>query len=362
MEAYWKLAVDERGSYATGGQTSGEIWSAKQSLGARLGDKNQEYCTVYNMIRLADTLFRWTKDAKYADYIEKNIYNGLMAQAYWQRFKTNGQHYDSPDEGLLTYFLPLAPGSRKGWASETNDFFCCHGTLVQGNAAWERAILYQEDDELTIAQYFDFDAQVQAGGRPVSLSMRRDTLTGSFHLSSTSSARQNIHENTAKYPHHPDCRAEVLCVGTDAPAAFTLKLRVPQWVSGEAVVFVNGVEEGRFAAGKGFVSLRREWKDGDTVRILLPQTIRAVSLPEDKNTVAFLYGPVLLAGLCGEERRLEVPAGSDPAALLVHDGEREWGSWRDTFKVTGQAQGFRFLPMYQIGYELYTTYFPHKSV
>ena len=61
------------------------------------------------MIRLADTLFRWTKDAKYADYIEKNIYNGLMAQAYWQRFKTNGQHYDSPDEGLLTYFLPLAP-------------------------------------------------------------------------------------------------------------------------------------------------------------------------------------------------------------------------------------------------------------
>ena len=64
---------------------------------------------------------------------------------------------------------------------------------------YKRQILYQEDDELTIAQYFDFDAQVQAGGRPVSLSMRRDTLTGSFHLSSTSSARQNIHENTAKY-------------------------------------------------------------------------------------------------------------------------------------------------------------------
>ena len=122
VEAYWKLAVDQRGQYATGGQTSGEIWSAPQALGARLGDKNQEYCTVYNMQRLADYLLRWTGDARYADYIEMGIYNGLMAQAYWQRFKTNGQHYDTPDEGLLTYFLPLAPGSKKGWASEPQNF------------------------------------------------------------------------------------------------------------------------------------------------------------------------------------------------------------------------------------------------
>ena len=82
VEAYWKLAVDQRGQYATGGQTSGEIWSAPQALGARLGDKNQEYCTVYNMLRLADYLLRWTGDARYADYIEMGIYNGLMAQAY----------------------------------------------------------------------------------------------------------------------------------------------------------------------------------------------------------------------------------------------------------------------------------------
>jgi DUF1680 family protein len=118
VEAYWKLAVTERGQYATGGQTSGEIWSAKNELGARLGDKNQEHCTEYNMIRLADYLFRWTKDPAYADYIEMNIYNGLMAQAY-----IGG--------GLISYFLPLNAGAKKGWGSETNDFWCCHGTLVQ---------------------------------------------------------------------------------------------------------------------------------------------------------------------------------------------------------------------------------------
>ncbi len=360
VEAYWKLAVDQRGQYATGGQTSGEVWSSKGFLGARLGDKNQEYCTVYNMLRLADYLFRWTKDARYADYIEMGIYNGLMAQAYWQRFKTNGQHYNTPDEGLLTYFLPLAPGSHKGWASETNDFFCCHGTLVQGNSTWERGILYQEESQLYVAQYFDFTAQVQVQEKPVTLSMTRDTLTGSFHLSSTSSARQNIHENTAKYPRHPDCRAEVLTVETEAPVEFALHLRAPWWVQGEAVVTVNGGEEVRVKAGSGFVSLNRVWNNGDVVRMEMPMGISTWSLPEDPDTVAFLYGPVTLAGLCGEERQLTVEG--DAARLLAHDGEREWGAWRDTFKTVGQERGIRFIPLYQVGYEDYTVYFSLKHV
>ena len=52
-QAYRKSAVTDRGSYVTGGQTCGEIWSAPNQLKARLGDKNQEHCTVYNMMRLA---------------------------------------------------------------------------------------------------------------------------------------------------------------------------------------------------------------------------------------------------------------------------------------------------------------------
>lgn len=39
VEAYWRCAVDERGQYATGGQTCGEIWTPKQELSARLGEK-----------------------------------------------------------------------------------------------------------------------------------------------------------------------------------------------------------------------------------------------------------------------------------------------------------------------------------
>ena len=56
--------MTERGCYCTGGQTCGEIWTPPGELAARLGDKNQEHCTVYNMMRLADYLFRWTGDVE----------------------------------------------------------------------------------------------------------------------------------------------------------------------------------------------------------------------------------------------------------------------------------------------------------
>ncbi|HEY3342676.1 MAG TPA: beta-L-arabinofuranosidase domain-containing protein, partial [Anaerolineae bacterium] len=84
VEAYWRSAVQERGAYCTGGQTCGEIWTPPGELAARLGDKNQEHCTVYNMMRLAQYLLTWTGDVAYADYWERNLYNGILAQQHPQ--------------------------------------------------------------------------------------------------------------------------------------------------------------------------------------------------------------------------------------------------------------------------------------
>ena len=107
------------------------------------------------MIRLAGFLFRWSLDPAYLDYQEKLLYNGLMAQAYWQSNLSHGFTSPYPSKGLLTYFLPMQAGGRKGWSSKTGDFFCCHGTLVQANAAFNRGIYYQSEDSLYICQYLD---------------------------------------------------------------------------------------------------------------------------------------------------------------------------------------------------------------
>jgi len=62
----------DRKSYCTGGQNLGEFWVAPHKLGAFMGERTQEFCTVYNMVKLSDYLFRFTGDVQYLDYIEKN--------------------------------------------------------------------------------------------------------------------------------------------------------------------------------------------------------------------------------------------------------------------------------------------------
>jgi len=344
--AYWKCAVDDRCAYVTGGQTCGEIWSPKSLLGARLGTKAQEHCTVYNLMRLADHLFRWTKDPKYAAYRELALHNGIMAQAYWETNMSHGLEGEDDAPGLLTYFLPMRAGSKKGWSGKTDSFFCCHGSLVQANAAHNRGIYYQEDDTLYVCQYFDSDVTFSPG---ITLQQRRETFTANRHIGSSSSEKQAISLGTQE--DHPDLARHIFTVHCAVPTRFTLKLRVPDWCAAPADCLVCG--EAAEAADSWF-TVTRLWNDGDTVTVDFPMGITAVPLPEDAHTVAFRYGPVALAGIISEERTLE----GDPETILVHDNEREWGNWYDTFRTVGQSVNFRFVPLKSIGREAYTVYFP----
>ena len=79
-ERFWEEAVDNRGMLATTGANAGEFWIPPHKMAQYIGDNDQEFCTVYNMVRLADYLFRWTGDKKYSDYIESAIYNGFLTQ------------------------------------------------------------------------------------------------------------------------------------------------------------------------------------------------------------------------------------------------------------------------------------------
>jgi len=69
-------------------------------MSSRLGPLNQEHCTVYNMMRLAEYLLRWTGKAEYADYYEMNLINGILAQ----------QH---PSNGMISYYFRCSQAGRK---------------------------------------------------------------------------------------------------------------------------------------------------------------------------------------------------------------------------------------------------------
>ncbi len=415
VECYWKCAVTDRGSFATGGQTQGEIWTPKQKLKARLGDKNQEHCTVYNMVRLAEFLFRQTKDPSYMHYIEYNVENGLAAQTYWQGISYKG----SPNSGLLTYFLPMKAGSRKDWAGETDSFFCCHGTMVQANAAWNRRIYYIEGDSLYITMYTASEASFELGGREIKLSLRQGHMNGSLMLSSENNALQTVNEIAGAHANKPDYRKYIVTIRTesnavfdrvdyynklervndmdsaDAPdgvgapdkidsagssdgsgcsnrcgnhddsgrsesaAEFTVNLRIPDWINGPATVIVNDEAPLKISDTQHFATLRRVWNDGDQIAILLPIGVKFVPLPDDPTTGAFRYGPDVLAGITGQERILYLD-GDRPEDELSVDTEREWGSFLTCYRTENQDPGISFRMLKDIGYEPYQIYFKVK--
>jgi len=332
--AYWRCAVDERGAFATGSQTAGEIWTAPFAFSARLSDKNQEHCVVYNMIRLADYLLRWTGEPVYADYIERNLYNGILAQ-------------QNPETGMIDYFLALRPGSRKRWGSPTDDFWCCHGSLVQAHPLNSSLVYYQDEAGLVVSQCIPSElAWVHQGTEvKVRIDLDRETSTAQTHLP----------DGALERPLRWIVNLNVECL---QPASFDIKLRLPEWLAGEPSLSLDGVPQpAAWEPGKpSFLSLEHSWTQ-NMLRLELPMSLRSQSLPDRPESVAFLEGPVLLAGLCEEERALHGDP-THPERLLIPDGEREWGNWKIGYRTAGQEHGLRFIPLYEVVDEAYTVYFP----
>lgn len=361
VKAYWNCAVTERGALATGGQTAGEVWMPKMKMKERLGDKNQEHCTVFNMMRVADFLFRHNPDPAYAQYMEYNLYNGLMAQAYYQEYFLTGSKHGHPSTGLLTYFLPMKAGLHKDWAGETDSFFCCHGTMVQANAALNRGIYYQDKDVIYVCQYFGSEMKTEINGEEVKLIQRQDNMSGSMMNSSNTAGAQEVNEITALHENMPHYRKYDFIVHTASPKTLTINLRIPEWIMSEASIYVNGMIHGKTTDSSKFYELCREWKDGDTVNIILPIGIRFIPLPDDENMGAFRFGPEVLAGICQAERILYVES-DDIASEINMENEREWGSWRYFFKTENQDPAIELRRIRDIGYEPYQVYFKVKKV
>jgi len=78
-----------------------------------------------------------------------------------------------------------------------------------------------------------------------------------------------------------------------------LMVRQPAWAQPGITIAVNGEAVTGAAAADGYVTIHREWRDGDTVSIGLPMALHTEALPGVPDTVAFLDGPVVLAGEFG---------------------------------------------------------------
>lgn len=345
VEAFWRSAVTERGTYCTGGGSCGEVWQPPFQLSARLHSPH-EHCAVYNMMRLAQYLFRWTGDAVYADYWERNYLNAILSQ-------------QNADTGMVSYFLPMAAGSRKTWGTPTDDFWCCHGSLMQAHAICNRSIVFADREGFLVSQYLPSRTAWDAFGTNVEITITQDVLQGASVGQKFSHeghmAIQHVH-NPQSPVHRPDAYVYDLRVRCDAPAEFTLKLRIPAWVHGVPTALVN-CEPVRTTQNSSFAAITRTWRD-DRIHLVFPKTLTVEPLPDMPDTVAFLDGPLVLAGLVNEERTL-FGDRERLETLLTPDQERHHGWWNTGhYRTLHQDKGFRFIPLCEIRDETYSVYFP----
>jgi DUF1680 family protein len=82
-------------------------------------------------------------------------------------------------------------------------------------------------------------------------------------------------------------------------------------------VKVNGTVHTTSQKPGSYVALNRRWQSGDVLEVDLPMRIRTEPLPGADETLAVVYGPIVLAGMLGRQ-------GLSPGADIIIN-ERTYG-------------------------------------
>ena len=270
---FWETVVKER-SYVIGGHSDGEMFSPKEKLSEALGPSTTETCNTYNMLKLTDHLFSWDPRAEYQDYYERALFNHILAS-------------QDPRTGMMCYYVPLRSGSHKEYNTPEDSFWCCTGTGVENHAKYGRAIYSHEGDaallvNLFIASELDWPEK--------GLKLRQET----------------------PFPEEGRTRLVVSC---RAPVELELKVRHPAWASAGFHVKVNGAEQPAGAPGT-WISLKRTWKDGDSVDLEMPFSLRTEGFRDNPKRFAFLDGPIVLAAEARDSSPFPAVIG-EPAQVLA---------------------------------------------
>lgn len=334
IKLFWKAAVTDRGMFSTTGMNAGEFWVPPHMQGHFLGSSDQEFCTVYNMVRTASYLLKYTGEAQYADYIERALYNGFLAQ-------------QNAQTGMPAYFLPLGAGSRKKWGTKTRDFWCCHGTMVQAQTLYPELVWFTDGDKITAAQYIPSEFTAEMNGANVTVSQ----TTGMKYYNDQAFFDEKDDGQMSRWL----LKFSVKC---DKPVRFTLSLRVPEWAKGVELE-VNGKNTAA-PVKNGWLDITADWQN-DSVQVFFPSELRAETLPDMPELMSVVEGPIVLAGIIGSDCGI---TGADKLnEQFMPQMEHTYGTfpWRqNSWRTRNQPQSVMFRPLYEVTDEEYTVYFTKK--
>jgi DUF1680 family protein len=329
---FWDQVTRAR-CYCTGGTSNHEHWQTDPyKLATELSDHTQETCCTYNMLKLTRHLFCWDPESRYADYYERALFNSILST-------------QDPETGMMMYFVPLASGRWKYYNLPTESFWCCTGTGMENHAKYGDSIYFHDREGIYVNLFVASELDWSEKG----LRIRQET----------------------RFPEEDATR---ILLHAERPTELAVRVRVPDWTDGHAPAKLNDQPLNLQANAAGYLEIRRTWHDGDRLDVAFPMKLRVHPMPDDDTLVAFLYGPLVLAGRLGAEGLTEEMTCTTEnwyrfprdqiaqAPMLVVDSD-DLDDWIKpaagdplTFRTAGQSRDVTLVPYHRLFGERYAVY------
>jgi DUF1680 family protein len=316
--------------YATGGYGPAEqLVAADGELGRSVEREANTFetpCGTWAVFKLGRYLMQFTGEARFGDWIEKLVYNGIGAAL---PMASGGRTFYYSDYRLSSGY-PIG-SARKVY--HWDPYPCCSGTYIQAVADYHNIIYFKGDGGLYVNLFVPSAVTWNLDGQEI-----------------------QVEQETA----YPESDTTTLTVRPTKTVSFNLGFRVPGWSQGATVV-VNGSKLEVPAHPGTWATVQRSWSPGDRVTIQIPMRLRSVPIDrQHPHRVALMYGPVVLVQDGRYTREMsQLPIDPDLSKSIIGTGKLL------EFRVAeGQAREVyapprgTFMPFYQLGHGIpYRMYF-----
>ncbi len=323
----WKNIVEKR-MYIHGGIGStrfGEQFTFDYDLPNE--DAYAETCAAIALVFFAHRMLQIEPDSEYSDVMERALYNGIISGVSLDGTRFFYNNYLASFPGVHRFTCQKSP-VRQEWFGTA----CCPPNLARILASFGQYVYSQTANAIFVHLFVNGKARLQACGQEVKLIQK------------------------TQYPWKEDVLIEV---APKSPAVFTIAIRIPGWCK-DARMTVNGkAVKTNTGLRKGYVRLRRRWKKGDRIELVLCMPVERVeahpSVRHDCGRIALQRGPIVY---CLEEkdngknlhdvllpRHAELTTKKGSSGLLkgipVIVGKafrRNTGEWKDSLYRTNQSR------------------------